>query len=76
LTNVGDEPAPGLAAQLAEKFQRLIEQLVDSSLRSAATWKLEGFTDDEIAARLGCVTRTVERKLARIRKIWTREMRD
>jgi DNA-directed RNA polymerase specialized sigma24 family protein len=41
-----------------------------------ATWKLEGYTDDEIAVRLGCVTRTVERKLARIRKMWTREMRD
>jgi DNA-directed RNA polymerase specialized sigma24 family protein len=41
-----------------------------------ASWKLEGYTDEEIAARLGCVTRTVERKLARIRSIWAREMRD
>jgi DNA-directed RNA polymerase specialized sigma24 family protein len=41
-----------------------------------ATWKLEGYTNDEIAARLGCVTSTVERKLARIRSKWASEMRD
>ena len=72
----GDEPTPELAAQLAEEYQRLMEQLGDSTLQSVATWKLEGYTDDEIAARLGCVTRTVERKLARIRRMWAREMRD
>ena len=72
----GNEPTPELAAQLAEEYQRLMEQLGDSTLQSVATWKLEGYTDDEIAARLGCVTRTVERKLARIRRMWAREMRD
>jgi DNA-directed RNA polymerase specialized sigma24 family protein len=72
----GDEPTPELAAQLAEEYQRLMEQLGDSSLQSVATWKLEGYTDDEIAVRLGCVTRTVERKLALIRRMWGREMRD
>jgi DNA-directed RNA polymerase specialized sigma24 family protein len=72
----GDEPTPELAAQLAEEYQRLIEQLGDSSLQSVATGKLEGYTNDEIAARLGCVTSTVERKLARIRSKWAREMRD
>jgi DNA-directed RNA polymerase specialized sigma24 family protein len=72
----GDQPTPELAAQLAEGFQRLIEQLGDTTEQSVTTWKLEGFTDDDIAARLGCVTKTVERILARIRKMWTREMRD
>jgi DNA-directed RNA polymerase specialized sigma24 family protein len=72
----GDEPTPELAAQLAEEYQRLIEQLGEPTLQSVATFKLEGYTDDEIAARLGCVTRTVERKLARIRGIWAREMKD
>ena len=46
-----------------------MERLGDPTLQSVATWKLEGYTDDEIAARLGCVTRTVERELARIRKM-------
>ena len=71
----GEEPTPELAAQFVEEFQRLMEQLGDSTLQSVATWKLEGYTNDEIAARLGCVTSTVERKLARIRSKWAREMR-
>jgi DNA-directed RNA polymerase specialized sigma24 family protein len=72
----GDEPSPELAAQLAEEYQRLMERLGDSGLRSVATLKLEGHTNDEIAARLGCVTSTVERKLARIRGLWAGEMQD
>ncbi len=72
----GDEPTPELAAQLAEEYQRLMEQLGDPSLRSVAIFKLEGYTNDEIAARLGCVTSTVERKLARIRGKWAGEIPD
>jgi DNA-directed RNA polymerase specialized sigma24 family protein len=72
----GDQPTPELAAQFAEEYQRLMEQLGDSTLQNVATWKLEGYTDDEIAVRLGCVTRTVERKLARIRRMWAKEMRN
>jgi RNA polymerase sigma factor (sigma-70 family) len=72
----GDEPTPELAAQLAEEFRRLIEQLGDSTLESVATLKLEGYTNAQIAARLGCVISTVERKLARIRGKWAGEMRD
>ena len=34
---------------------------------------MEGQTNAAIAARLGCVETTVERKLRRIRDIWTRE---
>jgi DNA-directed RNA polymerase specialized sigma24 family protein len=71
----GAEPTPELAAQLAEEYQRLMEQLGDSTLQNVAMWKLEGYTDQEIAARLGCVTRTVERKLALIRRTWASEMR-
>jgi DNA-directed RNA polymerase specialized sigma24 family protein len=71
-----DERDPALAAQLAEACQRLLEQLGDSTLQCVATWKLEGFTNHEIAARLGCVISTVERKLARIRSEWANETRD
>jgi DNA-directed RNA polymerase specialized sigma24 family protein len=69
----GDQPTAELATQLAEEYQRLMERLGDPTLQSVATWKLEGYTNDEIAARLGCVTKTVERKLARIRSTWARE---
>jgi DNA-directed RNA polymerase specialized sigma24 family protein len=71
-----DEPTPELAAQLAEEYQRLMERLGDSSLQNVATWKLEGYSNNEIAARLGCVISTVERKLARIRSKWASEVRD
>jgi DNA-directed RNA polymerase specialized sigma24 family protein len=72
----GEEPTPELAAQFVEEFQRLMEHLEDPSLRSVASLKLEGYTNDEIAARLGCVTSTVERKLARIREEWAGRLAD
>jgi DNA-directed RNA polymerase specialized sigma24 family protein len=75
-TIAGTEPTPELSAQLADEYRRLIGRLGDPTLQSVATCKLEGYTNDEIAARLGCVTSTVERKLARIRGVWANEMRD
>src|SRR5436190_81378 len=39
-------------------------------LRAVALAKMEGYTNEEVAARLGCVPRTVERKLRMIRKAW------
>ena len=72
----GDEPSPEMAAQLADEYRRLMEMLDDPTLRSVATWKLEGFTNDEIAVRLGRITSTVERKLALIRSKWAQEVRD
>jgi DNA-binding CsgD family transcriptional regulator len=35
---------------------------------------MEGYTTEEIAAKLGYVPRTIERKLRLIRAIWTREL--
>ena len=35
--------------------------------------RVEGFTNEQVAQVLGCTTRSVERKLARIRDRWTRE---
>jgi DNA-directed RNA polymerase specialized sigma24 family protein len=64
------EPDPELAAQFADETRRLMEELGDSTLRSVAAWKLEGYTNAEVAGRLGCSIPTVERKLQRIRIIW------
>jgi len=36
---------------------------------------MEGYTNAEIAARLGCVETTVERRLKSIRRIWKHEER-
>ena len=67
---VGPEPTPEFAAQVAEEYQRRLDGLGDSQLRSIALWKMEGHSNDEIAARLGCVPRTVERRLQVIRSLW------
>jgi DNA-directed RNA polymerase specialized sigma24 family protein len=53
-----------------------MERLGEPRLRSVATLKLEGYTNDEIAERLGCVTSTVERKLAVIRRLLANELPD
>jgi DNA-directed RNA polymerase specialized sigma24 family protein len=67
---IGREPTPEFALQVAEECQRLLDRLGDDGLRSVALWKMEGYTVEEIAARLGCVPRTVERKLRAIRELW------
>jgi DNA-directed RNA polymerase specialized sigma24 family protein len=70
---VGREPTPEFAAQVAEECQRLLGGLDDPELREIALWKMEGYTNEEIAERLGVVGRTVERKLRLIRAIvWSR----
>jgi DNA-directed RNA polymerase specialized sigma24 family protein len=70
---VGAGPTPELAAEVAEECRRLLNRLGNATLRSVALWKMEGFTNEEIAARLGCVRFTVDRKLRAIRRAWTGE---
>jgi DNA-directed RNA polymerase specialized sigma24 family protein len=67
---VGREPTPELAAMMAEQYLHLLGRLADETFRRIAAWKLEGYSNEEIAARLGCGLRTVERKLGAIRSIW------
>ena len=55
---------------MAEECCRLLERLGEAELRSIALWKLEGYTNEEIAAKLDCVPRTIERKLHVIRRLW------
>jgi DNA-directed RNA polymerase specialized sigma24 family protein len=61
------EPPPELAAELAEEYQRLLDRLGDPQLQAIALWKVEGYANLEIARKLGCGLRSVERKLHRIR---------
>jgi DNA-directed RNA polymerase specialized sigma24 family protein len=67
---LGQEPTPEFAAQVAEEYQRLLDLLGDDELRAIALWKMEGETNEDIAAKLGCVPRTVERRLRVIRSLW------
>jgi DNA-directed RNA polymerase specialized sigma24 family protein len=67
---VGQEPTPAFAAQVAEECERLLRRLPDEGLRALAVSKMEGWTNEEIAARLGCCVSTVERRLQLIRRLW------
>jgi DNA-directed RNA polymerase specialized sigma24 family protein len=70
---VGPEPTPEFAAMVTEQYRLLLENLGDDALRQVALWRMEGYTSDEIAERLGCARRTVARRLDLIRKIWLEE---
>jgi DNA-directed RNA polymerase specialized sigma24 family protein len=67
---VGSEPTPEAAAVMAEEYRRLLDALADETLKKVAVWRMEGYTEDAIAVRLGCARRTVARQLALIRTIW------
>jgi RNA polymerase sigma factor (sigma-70 family) len=70
----GNEPTPAFAAAVAERTQRLLDALGSDELRAVAVWKLEGYSNAEIAEKMGCVERTVERRLGLIRRLLEKEM--
>ncbi|MFO0958352.1 MAG: ECF-type sigma factor [Isosphaeraceae bacterium] len=72
---IGDEPTPDFAAEVAEQYSRLLGLLEGPELRRVAVWRMEGFSNDEIAERLGCARRTVARRLDLIRQVWAEEAR-
>jgi DNA-directed RNA polymerase specialized sigma24 family protein len=73
---LGNEPTPQLAAQLVDEVRWLLNRLRNESMRAVAILKMEGYTNNEIAAKLGCVPETVERKLRAIRQLWSKELPD
>ena len=70
------EPTPEEVAATSDECRRLLDLLEEPELRQIALWKVEGFTNEEIAVRLDCVPRTVERKVGRIRLLWKHELKD
>jgi RNA polymerase sigma factor (sigma-70 family) len=61
---------PAEAAVLNESLERRLAALGDPELRQIALWRLEGYTNREIAQRLDSTERLVERRLERIRSKW------
>jgi len=70
------EPTPEEAAEVADECRRLLDSLPEPELRQIALWKVEGYTNEEIASRLDCVPRTIERKVSRIRLLWKHEFEE
>ena len=70
---VSKEPSPEFAAMAAEECRRLFAKLDDDDLRKVALDRMDGYTNDEIAERVGCARRTVARRLEFIRRAWEAE---
>jgi len=66
----GSDLTPDFALRLGEAIESLVNALGDNTLRTIAQRKLEGYDNQEIAQELNVSTRTVARKLARIRQEW------
>ncbi|MFM7058850.1 MAG: ECF-type sigma factor [Planctomycetota bacterium] len=69
------EPSPEFTAELTDQLGHLLRNLDasgDPQLRQIALYKLEGLSTEEIAGRVGCVRRSVERKLQVIACLWER----
>jgi DNA-directed RNA polymerase specialized sigma24 family protein len=71
---IATEPTPEFAAQAAEEYRRLLDVLEDDRSRQIAEWKMEGFTQKEIAEKLDTSERTVEREIKAIKGLWERHM--
>jgi RNA polymerase sigma factor (sigma-70 family) len=70
------EPTPACAAEVAEACGRLLARLPDRELEAVAVWRMEGYSVEEVADKLGCAPRSVKRKLRLIRSIWKKEVGD
>jgi DNA-directed RNA polymerase specialized sigma24 family protein len=69
----GTAPTPEFAAMVAEEYRRRLAALPTEHLRRIAVLKLEGYSNEEIAGRIGLGTRSVVRKLDLIRRTWLGE---
>jgi DNA-directed RNA polymerase specialized sigma24 family protein len=67
------EPTPEIAVQMVEEYQGLLRRLGDSELEAIALLRMEGYSVDEIAQKLGYVARSIKRKLQLIRSIWEKD---
>ena len=72
----GPEPTPEFAAEMCEAVNCLLGRLADDQLRQIALDKLDGYSNEEIAQRIGRALTTVERRLRLIRKTWLKEIGD
>ncbi len=63
---------PDIAALMADEAESLMQQLPDDISRQLVCLKLDGHTHEEIAEKLNCNVRTVERRLKQVRDVWSR----
>jgi len=61
---------PDAQVELLETTDWLFQQLEDDKTREVARLLLEGYRINDIAEKLNCVRRTIERRIVYIRKMW------
>lgn len=64
------ELSPADLVEVNEHIEMMLNKLEDPTFQKIVLWKVEGYSNREIAERLSTVERTVERKLHRIRLLW------
>ncbi len=72
-------PTPEFAAELSEQFQILLTRLDatgDAQLRQVAVARMSGETIGELAKRLDCSRRTIERKMSIVRHLLSEQLCD
>jgi DNA-directed RNA polymerase specialized sigma24 family protein len=62
--------SPALEDHYADLAEIVVDELEDPAYRELARFKLEGFTNEEIAQKMGVSTFTVYRKLRIMRRYW------
>lgn len=67
---VSVEPTPEYVAEMMDETERLLNLLPDERLRRITLMKMDGFTTGEIADALNSTSRTIRRKLERVRDLW------
>lgn len=67
----GGAASPDMLAQFTEDAKVLIDMLNNDTVKTVALLRMEGYSVDEIAERMECGKRTVERRLTLIRRTWS-----
>jgi DNA-directed RNA polymerase specialized sigma24 family protein len=65
----GPGPGPAEVAEVNDEVERLL-RLLPEDLRRVVLWRLEGYSNREIAGMIGRTERSVEIKLQRVRRRW------
>jgi DNA-directed RNA polymerase specialized sigma24 family protein len=66
----GKAPCPATLGELKEGFYTMLASLEDETLQNIAIWSMEGYSNQEIATRIGRSLSSVDRKLKLIRDKW------
>lgn len=67
----GNQQTPDVLAEVSESCNELLNAIPDDAMKKIVLLKFQGATNGEVAGELNCTQRTIERKLERIRRIWT-----